>query len=219
MRCTRRDKRLSSNPVKKALHDLAEAAANNQAEPICSAVHALREATGEMPFPKMLNLAQKYIGKPLDALIVSAYSQRSCFMCNKGVAVCIKCDGSGRKLDDSFCKRCGGLGLTACGFCRGTGWADRETTPPELRKAVLKQQLGHLQNDVEQLRDKLGTGDSDELKALPADQKRKLKTWLIRLQARIANLVSNGAVDDDKAQKKNLTALATRVQTVLKIIR
>ncbi len=210
---------MSINPVKKALHDLAEAAANKQVEPICSAVHALRKATDEMPFSQMLKIAQKYIGKPLGELIVSAYSQRTCFMCNKGVALCIKCDGSGRKLDDSFCKRCCGLGLTACGFCRGTGWSDRETTPPELHKAVLKKQLEHLNNDVAQLRDKLGTGDSDELKALPDDQKRKLKIWLVRLQARIAELVSNHAVDDDTAQKKSLIALASRMQTVLKIIR
>ena len=210
---------MPNESIKKTLNDLAHAINNKQVEPICVAFQELRQASGQIPFAEMMSMAKKYIGKPLQPMIVSSYSRRPCFMCNKGVAVCIKCDGTGKRMDDSFCKSCKGLGLTACGFCRGTGWAERETIPPELLKAVLKNQLEHLEKDVGKLREKLGTGNSDELKELSKKPKRKLKTWLIRINARIMDLIDSEAADDDSDREKNLSALASRIQKVLTIIR
>ncbi len=123
--------------LRTALEELAHAAAKKHAEPICTAYSRLRHASRGMHVREMFKRADEALGQSSRDLIVTAYSHRHCFMCKGGIVACRSCRGSGQVEKGRKCLSCDGLGLTMCDFCRGTGWADRDSLPREIRPAVL----------------------------------------------------------------------------------
>ena len=101
-----------------------------------------------------------------------------------------------------------------CGFCRGAAWADRDTVPSELKRAVLKQQLGYVRHDLQRLIKALGGLTVQKIQTLPAEKRRTVSEWLRRLQARLADLIDAGAVKD-KDEQTRLAAANVKISACL----
>jgi hypothetical protein len=126
-------------------------------------------------------------------LIVSAFSHRRCFMCKGGMVRCDQCEGSGGGVRGR-CPHCLGLGAVPCTFCQGSGWADRATTPPELRRSVLAKQLEHVRQDMHRLGKVVEDLKRHDEETGPDTVRLQLVGWLVRLSGRIAQLIDNRIV-------------------------
>jgi hypothetical protein len=208
---------LGDPALKQLVADLCEAITRKRIEPICAAYQHLRDAAGDGDHDKLLARIDASLGKPARPYIVSAFSHRGCFMCKNGIVPCDRCDATGELLDGRKCPKCRGLGQAACGFCRGTGWADREVVPPELIADVFERHLAHVHEELASLTGTIGPGKIDELRRLPDDQKRTVGAWLIRIYARLRDLVQNGAIEDP-CERERLAALADRIRKCLKLM-
>ena len=203
--------------LEKALEQLREAAETRQVEPICQAYAALCGAADHMPARDLLALAGQRLDLPAAGLVISAYSHLRCYMCDEGTIVCDACEGTCQDADGHPCLQCDGLGLTPCGFCGGTGWADRGTIPPELAKAVAKRQLVRVQADlaeVQKLRARLGP---EQVGQMSLDRRGALAGRLIRLQARLEELGRHVARNDKQAAY--VADLADKVGAFLETLR
>lgn len=200
-----------------ALAQLRQAAADRQVDPICQAYEALREAGGDMPSRDLLALAGQRMNVAAAGLVISAYSHRHCYMCDNGTIVCDSCEGTGQDAEGRPCLQCDGLGLTVCGFCGGTGWADRASIPRELSKAVTKRQLGHVQTDLKELQQIVAKLGREEMAELPIDRRGALAGRLIRVQARLEEMGRSSICDEKHAAY--VAKLVSQVEAYLEVLR
>ncbi|MDY6913455.1 MAG: hypothetical protein SVT52_03225 [Planctomycetota bacterium] len=206
--------------LRQALAELREAAVRKKVEPICSAYRAVRKAAKGMKAKMLFAMLAEAVDPQAMNLIVSAYSHRDCFMCRQGVTSCTQCEGSGEIEADRNCPACGGLGLSACAFCLGTSWADRDTIPKELRGPVLQRQWTHVQRDLEVLNKTFAGDAAEKVRSFDSQQRRSTIAWLIRLQARLADLNDVGiAAAEAGADETRLAAEVGRIDTYLDIMK
>jgi len=204
---------IGSEKLKKAVAKLRKAAAEQKAEVVCVAYQAMRSAANGMKIKEMFDLADESLGIQALDLIVSAYARRECFMCSCGTVRCNQCNGAGRIEQGRLCPHCDGSGAMVCGFCRGTAWADRDTIPPELKRAVIKQQLGYVRHDLQRLIKALAGLTVQKIRTLPAEKRRAVSEWLRQLQARLADLIDTVK---DKAEQDRLAAANVKINACLK---
>ena len=206
--------------LQQALAELREAVARKRVEPICAAYRAVRKAAKTMKAGMLFSMLAEAVDPQIMNLIVSAYSHRDCFMCRQGVTACTQCEGSGEIEADRSCPACGGLGLSACAFCTGTGWADRQTIPKELRKLVLQRQWTHVRRDLELLDKTFAVDAAAKVRGFDPKQRRSTIAWLIRLQARLADLNDVGvAAAEAEADEARLAAEVGRIDTYLDMMK
>ena len=183
--------------VRAAMGELGEAVAEKHIQPICIAYQQLRAAARQVSLEEMFRLADRTLGLSTRDIVVSAYARRGCFLCTDGTIPCDQCEGTGRVLDDRECPNCDGAGFTSCGFCNGTSWADRDTTPGELRSAVARQQLRRVRKHLQRLHEKMPEARNGAIRRLDTAQRASLRTWLMCLQARLRDLAGVGAIKDE----------------------
>lgn len=200
-----------------ALEHLRRAAVTKDIEPICQAYVALRRVGADLVGRELLVLADQRLGFAAAKLVISAYSHRRCYMCSDGTVACDWCDGAGADGRGRPCSQCDGLGLTICGFCGGTGWADRATVPPELARAVARRQLAHVQADLKQLQQSVASLGRDELDHMSPARRGALGGRLVRLRARLVELSTCAACKN--GQTAHLAELAQRVGILLHALR
>lgn len=208
---------MGDQALDKLFGDLCEAIICKRVEPICAAYRHLLDAAGDCDRDKLLARVDASLGEAARPYIVSAFSHRGCFMCKNGIVPCDQCDATGELPGGQRCPKCRGLGQAACGFCRGTGWADREVVPPELISDVFERQLAHVHEELANLMETIGPGKLEELRRLPTDQKRTVGAWLIRIYARLRDMVKNGAIEDPQ-ERERLAKLAGRIRQCLKLM-
>ncbi len=166
-----------------ALDRLAQAVARRKAEPICIAYLLLRRAGRGMSVRKVLDAADKATGGKARGVIVSAYTQRRCYMCRDGSSRCKTCQGTGAA-EGKPCPQCDGLGVEPCDFCMGAAWSDLDQVPPELRPAVAHRRLAHVEKELRRLSRLPGPEQLRSMQINP-DQRSRLATWLMRLRGRL----------------------------------
>jgi hypothetical protein len=201
-----------TNGFEQALKDLGEAVAERRVESICAHYLALRRHTRGMKVGEVFDHVDRVAGNDARAVIVSAFSHRRCFMCQDGTTPCNGCDGTGTA-DGAVCRQCDGLGVEPCSFCLGAGWIDRDEIPAEIRPAVLKRQIAHVEKELARM---LKTGRSAwaSIGRLPPKQRAELFAWLIRLQARLSDLATSVA-DNGNERVARYGALAAAIQKLL----
>ena len=201
----------------KAMDHFRAAAFERKPEGICAAYQALRNVADGMRIGELLRLVGEATRQDAPTLIVSAYSHRQCFMCDRGTVSCDHCGGSGELAVGRPCPRCDGIGLSACGFCGGTGWADRNSIPPEIISAVLARQLTRTRRDLRHLVQRAGRLTPKGLRLLDTAHKKDMGAWMMRLQARLLDLAQSEAADE--AEEVRLGALAGGINDCLDILR
>jgi len=206
----------TSSGFQQALGGLAEAIASRKIEPICTSYLALRREARGMKVAELLDRVDKASENGARSVIISAFSHRRCYMCEDGTTTCQSCKGTGAS-GGSACSQCDGLGVETCSFCMGRGWSDRGETPAEIREAVLKRQIAHLEKGIQRLA-KVGRNSWESASQLPAERKTELASWLVRLHARLTDVAqsisSNG---DDRAARYG--ALAGQVDKLIAALR
>ena len=115
------------------------------------------------------------------------------------------------------CYNCQGLGVEACGFCRGSGWPERDSVPPELRRAVLERQFRHVHDELGKMQKALDMLKMPTIRQLDQDSRRALGTRLTRLEARLRDLAGGGVVIAGRKPDR-LIAVADHVGACLKRI-
>ena len=200
-----------------ALDHLRNAAATKDVEPICQAYAVLRRVAPSLVGRELLVLADERLGFAAAKLVISAYSHRRCYLCTDGTVACKWCEGAGVDAEAGACTQCDGLGLSVCGFCGGTGWADRTTVPPELARAVARKQLGHVQTDLKQLQHSIAKFGRDEIDRMPPDQRGALAGRLVRLRAQLIELSACDVSNNGHAG--HMVELAQRVGILLQALR
>jgi len=204
-------------PVDEALEELRASALTRHVDPICTAYSTLRDAAPDLVGRELLILAEERLKMPVARMVISAYSHKSCYMCDEGTVVCDSCEGAGEHESSRPCMLCDGLGLTVCGFCGGTGWADRSEVPPELARAVAKRQLAHVLTDLKDLQQITATLDNDEIRHMPADRRGALAGRLFRMQARLGEMAQCGICDEPKVAY--IATLVERLDDLLDSLR
>lgn len=174
--------------VEKALQELHHALLSKKVENICSAYQGLRKGIHGMPIKSAFQLIDSVAGSAAGPAIVAAFARRPCFMCTSGTVPCDPCGGSGRTPAGQPCPHCDSFGIMPCGFCRGTAWADRETIPPELARAVLQRQVAALREETARLDKKTGRIEPSMFAGMPRDQRHQLALGLMKLHARLGEL-------------------------------
>lgn len=199
--------------IRAVLAELRQAARAKKVDGICAAYQRLRELTEAQGPDRALALVRKALGEKGAEIVISAFSYRRCFMCTNGTIECEQCDGTGEGDQEGSCGHCDGLGLVLCSFCRGTGWADPETVPPELASAVHRRQLSHVRREVRELAKSIKGMRIEELPKLPPARRRALAGELMRVSARMSELAS----DEELAKNERTADLGTMVSRIDKI--
>ncbi len=200
-----------------ALDHLHTTALTKDIEPICQAYAHLRRIAPELAGRELLLLADQHLGFAVARLVISAFSHRRCYMCADGTVPCDWCEGAGADGRGRPCNQCDGLGLTVCGFCGGTGWADRGTIPPELAVAVAKKHLAHVQSDLKRLQHSVADLGRDALDHMSPDRRGALAGRLVRIRARLVELSTCKACKN--GHTAHLAELAQRVGILLHALR
>ena len=200
-----------------ALAEFQQAVAGKKAGHICAAYQLLRKAGAGMKLQDLLRLADQALGQPALNLIVSAFSHYHCFMCNGGTMRCDQCHGSGFIDDNRPCPICDGLGLDECEFCRGTGWADRDVIPTELRRGVLTRQFQHVREDVQHLVKTFMGMTTKDIANLDPAHRRELAAWLLRLRGRLNDLLKQEAPRTNQ-ERAHFASVAAKIDQCLKIL-
>ena len=207
----------ASPEFRRALKAFAEAVSTRKVELICSAYLALRRSARGMSVTQLLDAADAATAGQARAAALSAFSHRRCFMCEDGTSACGTCNATG--LAGGFpCPQCDGLGMEPCPFCRGSAWSDRDQVPPEFRQAVLNRHLARVQKDAARLRGLLQTGAFASATRLPAERRRELIAWLIRLQGRLRDL-AGASKGNGENRTARFAALAARIDEILQKMR
>jgi len=215
----RPDSQVIPDGLKGAIEELARAAAARKVEPICNAYNRMRAiAAKDMSVKEMLQAAQEVLNVPVEGLIISAYSHRGCFMCQHGCLRCQQCKGTGLVEAHRRCPQCDGIGQVACGFCRGTGWADRDMIPPEIKSVVLNRQLLHVRKTLAGTLRGLAGLTVEKIRKLPPEQFNKLISSLMRMQARLTDLIEAGIVVEDQEQTR-MGIIASKIDRCLESLR
>ncbi len=167
-----------------AVAELSQAIAHRRVEAICIAYHRLREAGKELTRRQLLEAADRAAIGPGRGVIVSAFTRRHCYMCDGGTNPCGTCEGEGFR-EGRPCPQCDGLGVERCDFCMGSGLADIEAAPPELRHAVARRRIAHVQKALARLK-RLPDPQALRRRGLTTLERRELAKWLIRLHGQLA---------------------------------
>jgi len=203
--------------VRRAMLEIRRAAQSRHVDNICGAYNSLRRAMAGRKIRDLFDAVTAALGPTGMAIVVSSYSHRKCFMCDHGTVVCDQCDGKRRLPSGKICQTCEGLAVTPCTFCLGTGWADREIIPDEIRTVVVDKQFLHTRADLDKL-----INDNPEMAAgraiqMPFMQRRSLVLWLMRLHARLSNIAQSGdpaAAQHQQELGKALDQIAAMQQTL-----
>lgn len=210
----RRDQGHNHEDFRTALAELVHAVQRRKVESICGAYQQLRQAANGMRVKDLFAVVDNALKGPSEDIVVSAYSHRHCFMCTDGTNPCDQCEGTGYIEEGRCCPHCDGAGVVPCAFCNGTAWADRETIPHELAKAVLQRQRSHVRAEIQRVA-KTFSGLSPEAISQFSPQKRRAAMGrLLRLQARLESLANHDSIDDPNEQT-HLGAMAARLETCL----
>lgn len=185
--------------MRTALDELQASLKSRKVDAICASYRNLRTASRGLRVKDMFDMADRELGKGTTHTIISAFSHLHCYMCNDGTTPCEHCEGEG-KIGQGLCPPCEGLGVATCGFCRGTGWADRSLIPNELRRPVLDLQIAHLRNDMKRFSDLQKDLTHDKVSAMHKDKRLVLLGWLIRVQARMKEFSANPDVNNADQQ-------------------
>jgi hypothetical protein len=196
--------------VVEAMANLRSAVEAKKVEPICSAYETLRSIAHGMGHKGVVALADRALGVPSVNVIVSAYSHRHCFMCSGGTVPCDICNGAGRIAENRSCPHCEGFAVAACSFCRGTGWADRQSVPSELRAAVLDRQRAHVNRELQQLDTTLLEAQRRPPSQLDASARNSIIAAIFEVQARLGELSEAGVFSGPEKQAK-LQALTEKL--------
>lgn len=188
--------------MQKALSDLKIAVDSRKIEAICGAYQALRRQGPSLKVKDLFTLIESALGPDARNIIVSAYSRRACFMCKEGLNLCQYCDGSGHAVSGRGCPNCDGLGMAPCTFCRGTAWAQQESTPHEVRRAVREKQFLHVRQEAQRLAREKPPITSERIAHLETGQRVKLGRWLIKVQARLMELHADQEVLPDSEREQ-----------------
>ncbi len=211
------DSTAGSNGVAAALQELKNIVKTKKADPICNAYQNLHRAARGMKVSKLFELINNVLGESGVDIIASAYSHRRCFMCSDGTAQCETCGGTGLLEKGRRCPNCEGLGVTPCGFCRGTGWADRDTIPQELKVAAMKRQSAHLNKELQRLAKAFSGITRESVAGISEKVRTELIHWLMRLENRISDLGESENVFDDDRQVK--MAFTQQIDNCLDLLR
>ncbi len=204
--------------LESALASLREAVRRKKVDPICAAYQKLRTRAGSLGVRDPASLVRKALGPMCEKVIVSAFSHRHCLMCDGGTVSCRPCRAKGALEDDRICPGCNGLGISSCDFCRGTGWADRDTIPPELRSPVLHRQLMHVRSELKPLAAVLAKLKPANIQALTPDRRRILAARLMRDQARLTDLADiDGLADAEESVR--FASVAANIEHVLTFLK
>ena len=204
------------NAAEAAWAELRQALAKKAVEPICAAYLNLRRACPNSPGKELLGRLTATAGPEAVSVLVSAFGHRRCYMCEDGTSVCPTCDGTGIQ-DGEPCRQCKGLGLEPCSFCDARGWMDLAQIPPELAGAVRQHHLSHLDKSIQRLAKTMANGAWSQAKRLPADKRRELAGWLVRLKARCEAVGSESPSGDGRAGRYR--ALAVKLPHFLNKLR
>jgi hypothetical protein len=210
----------ASQDIHDELAKLREAVASREAESICVAYLALREkaVASDMKLSEVFGLADEALSQSTALVILSAFSHRHCPMCEDGTARCRECKGTGLAGEERKCPACDGVGATSCDFCKGTGWAAWGMIPAEVPRNTLKRrQLANVKEDMIKLTKTLGKLDAEKKGKLPAELRRNLTRWAMRLRARLRSLAKEEIVGRD--EKKRLLADASKLDRRLSMLR
>ncbi len=211
------DSTTGSNGMATALEELKSIAKTKKAEPICAAYQNLRKAARGMKVSRLFELIDGALGKSGTDIVASAYSHRHCFMCGDGTAQCETCGGTGLLEKGRRCPSCEGLGAISCGFCRGTGWADRETAPPEFKAAITKRQSAHLNKELQRLVKAFSGITKQSVAGLSEKVRTELIHWMMRLESRISDLGDSETADADRQLK--IGSFTQQIEHCLDILR
>jgi hypothetical protein len=199
--------------VDRALAQFRAAVDARKPEPICNAYLLLRNAAAGVPPTEVLELASKAAGTAAGPMVASAFSHRPCFMCTGGLTPCDQCGGAGQA-DGMRCSQCDGLGKLLCSFCHGADWADRQTIPAELRPAVLRKQLQHLQQDLGNLPKVLAQWPAHKHEVGPRSGRAQIVGFLTRIAGRIDDLIQHGIIADGP-QRQQLTVIRNKLARMI----
>ena len=200
--------------VRQALEDLRLAVESRQVEKICSDYAALRKKLAGTKLGDMFEIIAEVLGPHAKAILISAHSHRHCFMCDAGMLPCDQCEGTGVSPSGKPCSHCDGFGLAECTFCRGTGWADPETIPAEMRQAVHDRQFRQVQDELNRVKQETGLLAS-KFAMLDAAHRRRIGGWLMRLSARLADLEQQAKQANDVSNQTAFGAAVGEVDSLL----
>ena len=216
---------VNSNTAKdqlaRALTELGRAIANGRhSETVCAGYQGLRAAAGHMHMSaeELFRIADRALGLSTKEEVVTAHARRWCFMCAKGTVPCDSCGGLGRTADEGKCAACNGMGVNLCSFCNGTGWADRQTIPAEIKKEVLQKQLRAVKEGLKVLKEKEKYFTPEAVAALNEPARRRISAWLMRLQVRLRDLAGSDTVADEN-DKLQMFHEAERIDSCLELLR
>jgi hypothetical protein len=181
--------------LEQAMEDLKTALVERKVEPICSAYQSVRHAVRGMKTKDMFGMIEQAAGPQAKEMILSAHAHRECFMCQSGSMACDQCGGSGQIDPGRTCPSCDGLGLADCTFCRGTGWADAQMLPAELRRAVEEKHYVRAMDDLRSLQQRLVRVGINNLPRLSPEERREMASLAMRLQARLEESRQRGLVN------------------------
>ena len=200
------------------LSKLGEALSTRKTEPICAAYLTLRRLGHGSGVHALLDRIDQTLGREARGLILSAFSRRRCFMCDRGTSPCHTCAGAG--LVDRFrCPNCEGLGVEACMFCLGSGWSPLEDMPEELRPGVRKLRTAQLRKDIERLTAlPMGKALASARQAAP-EKRRELATWLLRALGRLNVLTRHRVADEAPLSLPGADEAARRAEQLLEALR
>ncbi|MBS3733990.1 MAG: hypothetical protein KGY99_03590 [Phycisphaerae bacterium] len=187
--------RRPGEPLSDAMERLRQTLSGDGGEETARAYQALRRAGNGMNVGELVAAVRAALGPEGLTTVIDAHAHLACYMCTAGVVVCHQCQGRGEIEQGRSCAHCDGLGVIRCGFCGGTGWADRASHPAELREAIVLQQAAHVRKTVGKLVEVLGSLTRAKARALPARQRVQLVARLLHTQARLADLAEADAVD------------------------
>lgn len=200
--------------IQHAVENLRHAAADKNSDSLCAAYLELRQAAKGIAGEQLISLSSRTLGEAARDILGQAFAQAGCYMCRDGTAECLVCNGTGEAVPGRRCTHCEGLPV-ACGFCRGTAWADQDSIPVELRHAVTARHLARVRSDMIRLKKTFSTGDLDQkLSRLDASSRRAVTGWLIRLDAQIHELIQRNAITD-KAEIASLRQADQQIEEAL----
>ncbi|MFP4104915.1 MAG: hypothetical protein ACLFVU_02400 [Phycisphaerae bacterium] len=199
------------------LQQLRAAVRSGNVDRICSGYTSYRQSARGRRLGQLLRSLDN--GKPGMSLniLTSAFSHRHCFMCESGVQACAHCKGKGEVEEYGRCPHCDGLGILPCGFCRGTGWADAEDIPSELRQAVLRRRLKHVRKELGALLKSLAGSSMNKLLLLPIERRKPVVAEMTKLQARLTEMVRLDLLGTD--EQLRLGRIAAKLENCVSQIR
>jgi hypothetical protein len=201
-----------------ALADFAQAAETRRIENICKTYNAMKASANGMSIQHLLSLADEALGRSSLGLIVTAYSQEKCFMCNKGSNPCEACD-AGDSESRGHCVHCNSTGEAPCDFCAGTGWVGNDVIPHELQIPVWRHRLKTTHKLLEKYAKTYTKATLDDLAGRPSNDKQRQAAILEtgRLAAKLHALGKSCAITDH-TQAEHLTSAEAKVRACLKIL-